>query len=293
MTRHQVERDGLVFSVFRDGTSGGEPVVLLHGFPDIPSTFHHQTAALAAAGYEVLSPALRGYEPSSVPPDRNVSVAEIARDLIAVIDDFNCKRVHLIGHDWGAVVGYAFAAMFPERVASLATIAAPPPLRAIALLRRFPAQLRNSWYMLFFQLPGAPLRAIARDDWALIRTLWRDWSPGYAMSTEEWRERRDWFERAGVKRAMIDYYRQNFPLSVVLGLRKTEALRYRTIAAPTLSITGADDRCIDTRLFDDAFVDDDFPGGWRVERIDGAGHFVHLEASDTVNALLLNWLARH
>lgn len=56
------------------------------------------------------------------------------------------------------------------------------------------------------------------------------------------------------------------------------------------AVTGEDDGCTDTRLYDHVFHDDDFPNGVRVERIHGAGHFVHQERPDEINELLLDWM---
>ena len=89
---------------------------------------------------------------------------------------------------------------------------------------------------------------------------------------------------------MLSYYRQNASPSVLLGLKKTAANQFTTIPVRTLAITGADDGCMDTRLYDHVFCDEDFPSGFRVERIEGAGHFTHQEKPEKINRLLLGWL---
>lgn len=266
-------------------------VLCLHGFPDNARSFRHQLPALAAAGYRVYAPTLRGYEPSSQPEDGDYSLAALAGDVLAWLDELGLERAHLIGHDWGAAVAYTVGALAPERFWSLTTLAVPHPAQFVRGVARLPRQVLNSWYMLFFQVPGAPELALRRRDWALIRQLWAAWSPGYTLPPEEWAALRETFEAPGVDRAMLAYYRRNLVPTFVDGLRgggSDEAV----IRVPTLALTGADDGCIDTRLYEGVDARE-FPEGFRLERVEGAGHFLHQERPEAVNALVLDWLAQH
>ena len=118
----------LSFSALTAGfdVNAGRPLVLcLHGFPDNADTYRFQMPALAAAGYRVVAPMLRGYEPSSQPADGDYSLSSLAQDVIAWLDDLGEDRVYLVGHDWGAAISYVAAALAPERFLSIATIAVP------------------------------------------------------------------------------------------------------------------------------------------------------------------------
>ncbi len=288
-----VSNGALHFSALACGfrENAGKPLAIcLHGFPDNARSFRFQLPALAKAGYRALAPTLRGYEPSSQPEDNDYSFATLARDVIGWMDDLEEDTAHLIGHDWGAGIAYVAGALAPDRFDSLTTIAVPHAARLPEAMRAVPSQLKNSWYMMFFQLRGIAEIAIEWHDWALIKKLWKDWSPDFELTEEEWERLRETFEAPGVKRAMLDYYRQNVSPGIMLGLTKTEATSLTTVAVRTLAITGADDGCIDTRLYDHAFLEEDFPNGFRVERIMGAGHFVHQEKPDEVNRLILEWL---
>ncbi len=271
----------------------GDVVVFLHGFPDDRSTFRHQLHALAEAGHRAIAVSLRGYEPSSIPADGDVSLVRLADDVIAWADDLGVDRVHVVGHDWGAAIGGVTAARHPDRLRSLTMIAVPHVARIPIGVRRVPVQLVKSWYMTFFQLRGVAEWAVSARDWWLVRRLWRRWSPGYDLADVDWLRLRERFELPGVKSSMLAYYRQNATPPVLLGLRRTEAMKLTTIDVATLAITGADDGCIDTRMFDHTMSADDFSSGVRVERIADAGHFVHLERPDVVNTLLLDWIADH
>ncbi|MFK8001537.1 MAG: alpha/beta fold hydrolase [Polyangiales bacterium] len=285
----------LRFSAHQAGLSNsGQPLVIcLHGFPDSPRSFRHQLPTLAQKGYRVLAPTLRGYEPSSQPVDDDYSLSTLAGDVIAWMDELDEEKVHLIGHDWGGAVAYTAGSIAPERFYSLTTIASPHSARFAAATRKVPSQLRKSWYMFFFQLYGVAEFALERHDWALIRKLWKDWSPDYDLSHEEWRQLRATFAKPGVKKAMLAYYRANASLSVALGWNtgQNTGEDLTRVPVPTLAIAGVDDGCIDLRMFDHSFPDADFPKGVRIERIQNAGHFAHLEKVEQVNRLLTTWLA--
>lgn len=293
MEKTTVSNGNLVFSAYACGleaNTGNPVVVCLHGFPDSARSFRFQLPALAEAGYRVLAPALRGYEPSSQPADNDYTVATMARDVVAWADSLGEEKIHLVGHDWGAIIGYAAAAIAPERFHSLTTLAVPPVARFTEGVRKVPAQLMKSWYINFFQLPGIAEAVLERKDWSLIRRLWKNWSPGFELPEEEWAFLRATFAAPGVKKAMLSYYRQNASPSIMLGLKKTEASSLTTVPVKTLAITGADDGCIDTRLYNHTFFEEDFPKGFRVERIRNAGHFMHLEKPEEINRLLMDWL---
>ena len=265
-------------------------VLFFHGFPDDNTTFRHQAAALAAAGHRVYSPRLRGYEPSSQPGDGDYSLTALASDAVCFADEIDAERLHIVGHDWGAAVGYAACATAPDRFMSLSALAVPSTARIPEAVRRVPRQLLRSWYMTFFQVRGLADWAVSAGEWALVRRLWRSWSPGYSIDDEMWNALRSTFEAPGVRGAMLAYYRKNATPPLLLGLRKNNAMRLTTIPVRTLGITGADDGCIDTRLFDHSMLDADFPEGLVVERVANAGHFVHLEQPEKVSGLLLDWI---
>jgi pimeloyl-ACP methyl ester carboxylesterase len=156
------ERDGLRFDVTERGPSDGPVVLLLHGFPQTAASWEPVAQRLAAAGYRTLAPDQRGYTPSARPRGRRAyRVAELVADILALVDAAGAERVHVVGHDWGAVVAWAFAAAHPERTATVTGVSVPHPapfLRAIATSR----QALLSWYIYAFQLPGLPERYLTR-----------------------------------------------------------------------------------------------------------------------------------
>lgn len=269
----------------------GTSVLLLHGFPDHARTFRWQLPALAEAGFHAIAPMMRGYEPSSQPAKADYRLSSLASDILAFIDDLGTGKVHLIGHDWGAVVSYLVAAMAPEKLHSLTTMAIPHPGRFVKEgWRRRPGQLLNSWYMFFFQLRGLADYVLERRDWAFLEWLWRNWSPGWELPQDELAAVKATFGQPGVKTAALSYYRAMLSLREWEDTRSTLQQFEAKIRVPTLALTGARDGCMDTRLHDDLMVPTDFPAGLTVVRMEGAGHFLHQEYAPEVNRLLLEHL---
>jgi len=282
--------NGLRFSALTQGE--GRIVLCLHGFPDNMRSFRHQLPALAAAGFRAVSPTLRGYEPSSQPADGDYHIVRMAEDVVGWIDDLGAERIDLVGHDWGAVIAYAVAALAPQRLESLTTVAIPHPgrLRSDGI-RKLPSQIRNSWYMLFFQLRGIADYVVEKNGWRFIERLWADWSPTWNPPAEELDAVKRTLALPGVKRAALAYYRAMFdPFSTAA--RETEKLLTAPTPVRTLAATGALDGCMDTRLHDLAMKREDFPGGLEVVRFDNAGHFLHQEEPDAFNRVLIDWLTR-
>jgi pimeloyl-ACP methyl ester carboxylesterase len=287
-----LEANGRRFSALVQGD--GPAVLLVHGFPDHDASFRHQLPALAAAGHRAVSPMLRGYEPSSqlrrkVPNQHPLQVAHDVAVWARTLGDG--KPVHLVGHDWGAIIAYAVVALRPELFRSVTTIAVPPLDAVEAGIRRHPIQLRNSWYTLFFQLRGLSDAVVRANDFAFIEKLWRDWSPGWKWEPEAMEALKETFRQPGVLWHALAYYRAMLNPFLPDSRRMNEIVRRET-DVPTLAITGATDGCMDTRIYD--CVDTSrYRNGWRMERVEGAGHFCHQEKPDAVNALLLDWLAQH
>lgn len=242
---------------------------------------------LANAGYRAISLALRGYEPASIPENGDYTVESLASDIIAVVDQLGSDPVHLIGHDWGAAVAYTAAAAAPERFESLITMAVPHPGRFAREGLRIFKQFRNSWYMGFFNVPQISEWVVSRRDYAFIRKLWRDWSPGWTPEAHVLERVIDSLSQPGVLSATLGYYRAALSLKA-LTISAAEA--YYPVPVPLLALTGEQDGCIDSAVFELLMKPKDFPRGLKLERIAGAGHFLHQQQPDVVNRLILQWM---
>ncbi|WP_278265215.1 alpha/beta fold hydrolase [Nocardia sp. AG03] len=149
-------RAGLEFDVVDTGPLDGPVVVALHGFPQTATSLTELTGLLADRGYRTLAPNQRGYSPGARPRGRRAyRVSELVADVVALIETIDRGPVHLVGHDWGAMVAWAVAGARPELISSLVTISVPHPG---AFLRSLTSsdQLLRSYYIGLFQLPVLP-----------------------------------------------------------------------------------------------------------------------------------------
>ena len=279
------EHEALTFSA---QAMGDGPIVLcLHGFPDNARSFRHQLPALAEAGYRAISLTLRGYEPGAIPADGDYTMETIATDILAVIESLDNCPVHLIGHDWGAAVAYVATSAAPERFKSLTVMAVPHAGRFAREGLRIPKQLRLSWYMGFFNIPWLSDWVVQRQDYAFIRKLWRDWSPGWQPEPGVLDSVIQTLSQPGVRSAALGYYRA--ALSIKALLVSAEEAHY-PVPVPTLALSGERDGCIASEVFEQLMVAQDFPKGLTFSRIAEAGHFLHQEQPEQVNREILDWL---
>jgi len=148
-------------------------VVLLHGFPEFWYSWRHQIPALAAAGFAVAAPDLRGYNDSEKPEGVEAyRISNVVEDVAGLIRALGRERAVIVGHDWGGAAAYAFAMMKPEMTSRLCVMNSPHPARFVAELSRGnEAQLRRSWYMFFFQLPEAPERLFTADGFRMLKGM--------------------------------------------------------------------------------------------------------------------------
>ena len=253
----------------------GRPVVLLHGFPDSSRLWRHQTAALADAGFKVIAPDLRGYGGSDKPADVGAySILFLAGDVVGVLDHLGVDRAHVVGHDWGAALAWAFASVMPDRVDHLVTLSVGHPRAFVAAGME---QRQKSWYMLLFQYPDIAEQWLSADGWVNFRE-WCHHPDADAVIAD--------LERNGSLTPALNYYRANIPPESYIA----PPLELPAIQAPTMGIWSSNDfALVEAQMTRScAFVE----APWRYERIDGVDHWMQLEAPDEVNRLLLDFLPR-
>jgi pimeloyl-ACP methyl ester carboxylesterase len=252
----------------------GRPVLLLHGFPDSSYVWRHQIDALASAGMRAIAPDLRGFGESGKPAAvEDYAIARSVEDMVCVLDALGVERCHVVGHDWGAVVAWALAALAPQRVERLVAMSVGHPA---ALSRRSIEQREKGWYQLFFQFTGVAEQLLARDDWQLMRELLRDPCDLDRYLAD--------LSRPGALTAGLNWYRAN--LAPQLALDPGPPLP--PVQAPTLGLWSSGDHY----LTEDGMLRsaEHVAGDWRYERIEGADHWLQLDATARVNELLLEFL---
>ncbi len=262
----------------------GPLVVLLHGFPEFWFSWRFQIPALAAAGFRVVAPDMRGYNLSARPSGvAAYDIAGLAADVRDLIRERGAESAFLAGHDWGAAVAWATAMNHPEVVKRLAILNVPHPRRFLRGLRT-PRQLVKSWYIVFFQLPWVPERLVRTRRWWFFRYGFEhDARPG-AFTREDIDRYVEAWSQPGAAAATINYYRGVFRQPP----KRAEA-RLRQVDAPTLVIWGDRDRYLGAELAEpDA---SDVPNLDRVVHLPDASHWVHHDEPEQVTQLLADFFA--
>jgi pimeloyl-ACP methyl ester carboxylesterase len=258
----------------------GPLVVLLHGFPEHWYAWRHQIGALAAAGFRVIAPDMRGYNLSEKPRGvRPYRLAVLARDVAELVRHAGAPRAHVVGHDWGGLVAWSVAARHPAIVETLAVLNAPHPAVMLRGLFRN-GQLKRSRYILFFQIPGLAESRFSRGDFALVRRyLRRDPVRPGAFSDEDIERYVEALSQPGALTAALSYYRAAFRAAPLRLLQS-----HPRIEGPVLLIWGEHDRYLGSHLIagTERWVAD-----LRVERIAEASHWVQSDAPERVNDLLV------
>ncbi|TFV64502.1 alpha/beta fold hydrolase [Geodermatophilus sp. DF01-2] len=271
-------RDGMVFDVRDGGPADGEPVVLLHGFPQDSAAWTAVAGELHEAGLRTLAPDQRGYSPSARPSGRSAyRLRELTADVLTLLDEAELGSAHVVGHDWGGIVGWALAAWHPERVRTLTALSVPHPA---AMAKAFVSsdQALRSYYMALFQVPVLPERLLlAVGGEPLRRMLLRsDLPPDVA---EHYVQR---MREPGALSAAIAWYR-----ALPLGARNPVG----RVRVPTLHLWSTGDAFLgrtateQTRQFVDA--------PYRLEVLEGVTHWIPELAPERVAELVTEHVRAH
>lgn len=275
-------RGALRFDVTEYGpgsTDGGAPVLLLHGFPQTAASWEPVARRLAEAGHRVLAPDQRGYSPGARPPGRRAyRVEELVDDVVALADAAGLGAVHIVGHDWGAVVAWALAALRPERVRTLTAVSVPHPAAFVKALVSS-RQIALSWYMYAFQLPGVAERVLGRPGALAAAARRAGQSPERAR-----RDEAALAAKGGLRSALtgaINWYRA-MPWWEHRGLPLT-------VGAPTLMVWSDGDVAVSRAAVDGTprWV----TGPYRLEVLSGVSHWIPDEVPDRLADLVLEHVA--
>lgn len=263
-------------------TQGEGPlVVLLHGFPEFWYSWRYQIPFLAEHGYKAVAPDLRGYNDTDK-PRIGYDMPTLLGDIAGLIRGLGQERAVIVGHDWGGVLAWFFAAYYPELTERLIVLNAPHPLAMEREVRKL-RQLRKSWYVFAFQLPWLPEYILLRNNANEVgRMLCGAALQKSAFPREITAKYQEAMSKPGAMTAALNYYRQLLHPSTRRFSRKTPR-----ITAPTLLIWGEHDIALDIGLTYDL---EQWVENIQVRRLPDSGHWVQQEQPDKVNQLLLEFL---
>ena len=255
--------------------NSGEPVILLHGFPETSHMWEGVLISLASQGYRCLAPDQRGYSPGARPKDiADYHIKEIASDVIALADAVGFQKFHLVGHDWGSGCGWTVVQLYGDRVHSWSALSVPHMAAFDTAKKTDRNQKQRSWYMDVFQTPIIPEVffgfAVARNP----SSLWK------FSANEEVADYLTVFKKFDGRKATINWYRAN----------KNISIQYGDVFLPTLLIWGNQDIAVGrtgvemTKQF--------MQGEYSLIELD-AGHTLVQQQFERVNQEILNHIQRH
>lgn len=253
-----VDANGLRFAYLEQGE--GPLVLALHGFPDTPKTWDAVRPALAADGYRVVTPFMRGYHPTAVPEAEDYGMDTLGADALALVEALGEAEAILLGHDWGASATFSAAGLDPSKVRAMITMAAPHPAR----LRPTPGLMWALRHVFTLKLPGAVERT-RKNDFATLDMLVRRWSPAWDVPEDETRAVKESLAPPGALNAALGYYRALGP--------KPPASQRKPVEVPAAAFAGTDD-VISPDLYERARPH--YRGHYEVVTMPG-GHFMHRE----------------
>lgn len=263
-------------------------VVLLHGFPESWYSWRHQVAALADR-FRVVVPSLRGYGESDRPaPVAAYRMDRLTGDVHGLVRALGREHAHVVGHDWGGAIAWAFAIDHPTVCARLAVCNCPHPAVFTRALRGNLRQLLRSWYMFLFQVPRLPERLLRARDLAAIergfRTMVRR-RDVEVFTDADIDEIKNALRPPGAMRAAVNYYRAAFRNAAFMR-------RYQSpppIACPTLLVWAEEDDALGKEL--SRGTEPWVHGPFSVRYIPACSHWVQQERPGEVNAALLDFLS--
>jgi len=293
---------------------GQGPLVLLcHGWPELSYSWRHQMGPLAAAGYHVVAPDMRGFGRTSAPPDAGAySIFDHVGDMVALVSALGEKQAVIVGHDWGAPVAWHAALFRPDMFKAVAGLSVPPPFRGrgrpLDVLRK---EGIENFYWQYFQPPGVAEAEFERDVAFTMRAIFaRGFSdPAASLFVESGKgflgdpsiehQLPDWISenelaqfvtayRASGFRGGLNWYR-----NIDRNWELTAPWQGAQIHQPSLFIAGTNDSVIKGLIGAKRVNDMErvLPNLTQKILIEGAGHWIQQERPREVNAALIAFLA--
>ena len=272
-----VRTDVAEIGYLEHGDPAGEPVILLHGFPDDAHSWDTVARHLLKDRLRLIAPFLRGYGPSRVTAEAAFSgqTAALAQDIFDLADALGLDRFLLVGHDWGARAAYAAAALHPERLRGMVTLSSPYQMSPAEMSA--PAQVRAFWYQWYFNTDSGK-HAFSERPVSFAESLWRTWSPGWAFSAAALRSASAAWCNPQFAGITLHGYRHRYgtePGKPIYEARQQVLDAHPPISVPTHFACGNADAC---DLRESSYSQQHhFTGGFHRTELPAAGHFPHRE----------------
>ena len=289
----RVQANGLTFEYFEAGE--GPLALCMHGFPDTPYTYRHLLPVLAEAGFHAVAPFVRGFAPTELPPLRHhVHTSVMVADQIALARALGGGQdALLVAHDWGAVGAWGALSRAPELWGRAVILNIPPFEIFGENLVTYP-QIKKSFYFWYFQMLPVIEDRIRQDDFAFIRDIWGDWSPGYEAKEDVGYVAEALADPDHLRAALGYYWGQFEPARFGSPEWAAEqaAAWAGNVRQPGLYLHGTTDGCHGVSQHQVDRVPSYSGPGSEAELIEGVGHFMLVERPEEINRRITDWLGR-
>ena len=256
-------------------------VLFLHGFPEFWYAWRKQIGYFADKGYLVVAPDQRGYNLSDKPQGvAAYKIDELAKDIIGLIDAYDRKQIFLVGHDWGASVSWWLSLKYPERISKMVILNVPHPKVMTKHVFSNPDQMQKSWYIFYFQLPGAVEHLAASTNYQWVLNLITSNARPGAFTPADLEEYRKAFAQPGAFSAMVNWYRAMIQT-------KQEQPKSFDVTVPMIFMWGDDDIAMLSQLADESMP---YCKQGKLIKFPGTSHWIQHEEADKVNKLIEDFI---
>ena len=233
----QVEAGVLDVGYVESGPAGGRPVVLLHGWPYDIHAFADVAPLLAAKGYRVITPHLRGYGTTrfrDAGTPRNGQQVVTALDVVALLDALGIERATLAGFDWGARTANTVAALWPERCKAMVSVSGYLIGSREANRMPLPPKAELQWWYQYYFATERGRVGYEKDRRAFAKLIWQLASPQWAFDDATFARSAAAFDTPDPVAIVIHNYR--WRLGLAEGEAKYDALEQRLAGAPVIGV---------------------------------------------------------
>lgn len=281
-SQHLVHANGLRFRAMADGAPDGELAILLHGFPEGAESWSKQVDALARAGVLAVAPDMRGYGLSDAPAHvEDYAIDKLVEDVAGIIKAFGRASAHVAGHDWGALVAWFFASAHPEMTTTLTVLSVGHPAAVAEAGWKDEDQRNRSRYIALFLMRGKAESVLTEDNYRRLRGMFTQAVPRIVVDSFVRS-----LSREGRLTAALNYYRANLADPKAWAARA----RHLKVSAPTVLMWGDQDPALGRLQAENTA--EHMTVDYRLEVLEGAGHWLQFERPDEVGRSLVNSITK-
>ena len=274
------------------GPEDGQPVILIHGWPDCVRTWDEILPHLHNRGFRTYVPSLRGFGNTQFLDEkarRTGGPFAFAADIKEFIDILELAPVSLIGQDWGAFTAMALSSLYGSVLIKSEVVLS----EGWQLFDKLSLeQVKDYWYQWYMTTPqGAAYVRKRQSEFSLF--MWKHWSPRYQMTAQKAQVLTGYFQNDDWAEITLDTYRQRWgynPFDQEYAKMREQLKKSADISVPTLNIIGKEDTCTDYQLTKD--MKDYFKGPFEQQFWDNGGHFIQREQPRDVAIAAADWIKK-